>query len=446
MSHVVIVPGSTDLNRGDQALLWETARVINDASPGTRVFLIDHGDTDEELELQVSQTEAAGYSVLRRILPHPRRGVHVEHDKVRDGGKAKLRMMAWAARDLAKYSALLRIADDPRKVRKLLDSDQTATYDTILGAKALVVKGGGFLHSYGEMSSWYYIWYQLFYMRLAQKMGIPVIIMPNSFGPFEGFGVKSQIRKVIGGADLVYARESVSKSVLDHTLGTSTVELSPDLAYHMESGQDRDVMSTLRDAGVDDSRQTVGLTVRPYRFPGSPDPEGLYEQYVRSMASLAEHAHSKGYHPVFVAQVSGPSAHEDDRLAIRDVTSRIKDGTKYSVVDDIGLDCYDIESVYGSMNIVIGTRFHSVIFAQNSRVPSGAIAYGGNKSIGIMGDIGISDAVIPIESISSDSVCEMFDWIVNNDDNVRNRLTEWSDACKINRAKLVSDVSAVISR
>lgn len=61
------------------------------------------------------------------------------------------------------------------------------------------------------------------------------------------------------------------------------------------------------------------------------------------------------------------------------------------------------------MDYLIGTRFHSVIFSQISRVPCLAVAYGGNKSQGIMAELDISEFVVDINAVSSEKLNVLFD-------------------------------------
>ena len=63
---------------------------------------------------------------------------------------------------------------------------------------------------------------------------------------------------------------------------------------------------------------------------------------------------------------------------------------------------------------MIGTRFHSVIFALNSGTPSLAIAYGGNKAYGIMQEIGLSKYVYPIEDLQPKRLVADTKFILND--------------------------------
>ena len=64
---VIIIPGCNDLNRGDQALGWETARIAKDAGFDGECFLMS------EKNEPTKQSIKEGFKIIRPILEHPSR-------------------------------------------------------------------------------------------------------------------------------------------------------------------------------------------------------------------------------------------------------------------------------------------------------------------------------------------------------------------------------------
>src|SRR5690606_9840384 len=58
--------------------------------------------------------------------------------------------------------------------------------------------------------------------------------------------------------------------------------------------------------------------------------------------------------------------------------------------------------IYKRFDIVVGTRFHSVIFKHLSGGKAIAIAYGGNKSVGIMRMLGLEKYVANIYTVTAE--------------------------------------------
>lgn len=436
----IIIPAVTDVNRGDQALVWEAASLIKETVVCDDVLLLDGGETDQESELQGNQTRRLGYDLVAGIMPHPRRGRYSQEDKIKERKASFISIAMTSMFDYLWSQLVIIFAPFPKLVGLLLNERRYQSYLAFREAPAVVVKGGGFLHAYGDVTATYYIWYQLFYFRLAQRLNKPVIVLPNSYGPFEGVLVKPQMKGVFSKCLFVSAREAISAKMLADVAGIE-VPVYPDLGYYLKSKDSEIGREVCQQFDVPlGEKPCVAMTLRPYRFPGFVDPTASFKQYIDGMAKLVRHLSDKGFYPVFVTHVAGPSSHENDRLAIAEVRSRLE-GVEHSWIDFEG-DCYDVQSVYSCMDYLIGTRFHSVIFAQNSNVPCLAIAYGGNKSVGIMNDMGLGDYVTPIEDVTDEILCAQFDQLVENTDEVKQRMTVWQQRAWAERQEIISKINS----
>ncbi len=437
MRSAIIIPTITDLNRGDQALVWEAGRFIVDAGLAESIGVVHAGG--ENLEFIPEQTREEGYHLLEGLQPDPRRGRSHQHEKLNDGWWSFVLLAAYGLYDFLVGAWVLLMVPWAALARLPLNRKQRETLSAFREAEVCVVKGGGFLHANGELRAPYYVWYQLYYMRLAQRLGKPVLILPNSFGPFKGLTVKWQMRQVLSKCQFIAARESISAEALSKLL-KRPVPTYPDMGYFLRGADPEVGRQICRDAGVPlGQKPCVAFTVRPWRFPGLSNPVERYNQYLHSIAALVRYATTRGFHPVLVAHVLGPGAHENDRFAIEELISRL-DGVEKTYLNVPGT-CRELKAVYGEMDLVVGTRFHSVIFAQGSAVPSMAVAYGGNKGEGIMNDLGLEDFSIPISSISSETLCRVFDDLIARSNQVRSRLVRWQTECLESRCEMIARVA-----
>lgn len=80
----IIVPGITDMNKGDQALVWESYRIVKDTELYSDIYILNSGDTEAEKKNLSSQTEKRGYPLLENILKHPRRGQHKDNEHIQE--------------------------------------------------------------------------------------------------------------------------------------------------------------------------------------------------------------------------------------------------------------------------------------------------------------------------------------------------------------------------
>lgn len=394
----IIAPACTDLNRGDQALVWESAKLLEDTfGSDTDIKIVDYGNTPEERARQSAQTRAAGYNVIRNLVENPKRSIPNAHHHL--GLIAYLKVASTALIDLFQQIILFALPYNLVATLTLRDSMKFNSFEALKVSDCVVIKGGGFVHTYGDLQDPYYLWFNLYYAILALRLGKKVIIFPNSFGPIKGKINRIMLRAIINRCELVYAREKKSFECLKN-IGCKNVKLSHDLAYHALK---KDCLPGSLDFLRQDKRK-IGVTVRPYRFPESKKPLQSYEKYIESIAGFCDA--TQEYDIYFIVQVQGPSAHEDDRIAIKDVLKKCK-RTDVKVIDG-SYDYSDLISIYSHFDFLVGTRFHSVIFSQISGVPTLAIAYGGNKTAGIMKEVGLEDFVIDINNISEDKLTYKF--------------------------------------
>ena len=244
-----------------------------------------------------------------------------------------------------------------------------------------------------------------------------MVILPNSFGPFDGLTVPKQIKGTLSRCHAIYAREHVSSKALAELLG-SHVPVMPDLGFYLApSSNAHELDSVLKKYNINTNDKIVGVTVRPWRFPGHSNSEALYESYLESVGKFIDYAEGQGFKVAVCNQSLGPNSHEDDRNAIRHLRNIT---TKFIWIDE-DLPCDLLKAVYSRFYCLVGTRFHSVIFALTSRVPCIAIGYGGNKANGIMTDFGMDDFVIPISEVSFVALIECFQSISKGYDEVVKR-------------------------
>lgn len=446
MKNVILIPSNTDLNRGDQALVWESLRLIDDVYGKGKVCCKLMADlSDRDLNLQTNQTRRLGLSFVDSLLKHP--GRRFLNKKKDSNSYSKSTILGWGIQATIDYLHTFLLLSKIHLLRKLgellLSEKERTTLAEIKNADAIFVKGGGFIHSYGAITDAYFVYFLTFHIRLAAAYGKNVYMLPNSIGPLKNKVAKRIAIKALKDCKLITVRESISQELLG-SIGV-TSKLYPDLGFYL-SPSETDMGGYLQSHGVPLNQKKVIMTLRPYRFQGHNNPEKLYKEYINGFVILVNELVGQGYHVTFMAHTLGPSSHEDDRLAIRSVlaalTSEVRQLTSY--IEDVNLTCKDVEKIYSYYDYMVGTRFHSVIFSLNVGVPSIAIAYGGNKGKGIMRVLGNNDFSIDMDKVRNDELVTVFQKLESERINYLMNLTGKRKIINVQRETLIGEIRALL--
>lgn len=411
----IIIPGASDLNRGDQALVWETKRVAEEAGFRGIYYMVS------EKNEPTTQSEKLGLKIISPVLEHPSRKFR-NKSNIKYNVTLKLKWGLVALEDLIWSTLLLNKKMYPY-VKKILPSSRKKSLEYFENADAIFMKGGGLLQTYGGISSTYSMYFWVYSILLAHTLSKPVYIMPNSFGPFKGPFVKKIAKMALKKCKFIASRESISQKNLKQELGITSA-LLPDLAFCLPPRKlnKKDIFSKYN---LPNNKKLVAITVRPYRFPKSSDPERAYENYKNQIRMFIKWLYTKNYMPVIVQHTLAINAHEDDMKCIRDIINGL-DKKNYRIINDTSFDCRDLKEIYSYCDFIIGTRFHSMIFSFGMGVPGIAIAYTGNKSQGIMKDMGLSKYVISIYKVSKDDLIKKFNLMVKNKNEIKNKIHEYN--------------------
>jgi colanic acid/amylovoran biosynthesis protein len=153
------------------------------------------------------------------------------------------------------------------------------------------------------------------------------------------------------------------------------------------------------------------------------------------MAALADWlAKEQGARIVLLPQSLGSGG--DDPAVSRAVRERSEHPEAVEVLEaDLGLD--ELKDLYGSLELLVGTRMHANLIALTSGVPVVAVAYE-VKTRGIMEQLGLEDYVVEISTIRADELIrvvgeawsfreELRERVARGVDELRHRAVVWVD-------------------
>ena len=431
MKEYIIIPGCCDLNRGDQALGWETKRIAQDAG-----FIGQYSILAERAE-PVEQSAEEGYKIIVPALEHPSRKFEDKDNIVYDKS-TKIKWGLVAVKDFL-HSLLILKSKWYRQytITHSKDIKYVETLKTFQNADAVFMKGGGLIQSHGGLISTYATYYRLYHIFLAHSLQKPIYILPNSFGPFEGPFVTFMVKRAFRECKFISARERKTQDVVKSELGIK-IPCYPDLAFYLENGTiTRQYI--VEHFNIPAHKRIVAITMRPYRFPDKKDPETAYKVFQNEMKKficwLAEH----DYMPLIVEHTFAITSHENDGECIKDVIKGL-DESIYRLLSDRSMNCRQLKSVYGSCDYIIGTRFHSLIFSLSNMVPGIAISYDGYKSVGIMKDMNLEEYVLDINDVTAQELENKFESLTRNQEKIKDNIKKYIQFANEKRNQLIEEL------
>lgn len=299
-----------------------------------------------------------------------------------------------------------------------------ALLEAYLRADLVVSTAGNFIYSSSRIGLPFLL--SLYSITYACLAGKPVYTLPQTLGPLYRRWEQALARRVLSRLRLLLVRDPISASVLESwQMGERAGYLLPDLAFAAgASGEGLAARAVLREAGLaeDDRRPWLGVTVVHWgaqrrSFEGQGHYEEAVEAAIRSF--LAAH----GGRVVLFAQVQGPTQAEDDRVPARRLLARLQDLPGQVLLLDRQLSPALLKAAYGQMDLFLGTRLHSNIFALTEGVPVVAIGYQ-YKTRGVMRMLGLEPWVVDIEEVEPQALAALLEAAWSQRAEIRRRIAD----------------------
>jgi polysaccharide pyruvyl transferase WcaK-like protein len=388
---------SADRNKGDYAILSATVNALRDVAPGAVVTAVSaelpHTALDRPADTRL--TRALGCEIVGTPVPSLRAFA---------GGRGRwalslirAELLVWTMRILGDRALMLVSREDREFFRTLGDAD------------VVVAKGGSYLHSLGGLGEVIYLWRMLYPLRIAHAYRRRTVLLGVSFGERYSSLTKAMIRTALRSRVQIYAREPLSLAFArsELSIGDEDLQLIPDVAF-LTAGE-----TPARPAG-DELR--IGVTVRCSPFPDA-SPALALERYKQAL----EHVLGDILRADSRARVSFiPQVLEDIPLA-RDIAAALECPDRVEAFDaDLSLD--ELLALYAELDVLIGTRLHSIILAAVTGIPFVHIVVERSKSNGTLEMLGMESAGVPYEKITESDLMRAVQHALANRDEISERL------------------------
>lgn len=267
-------------------------------------------------------------------------------------------------------------------------------------ADLVVSAPGNFIYSSGKMGATVLV--VLYSMLFALFLKKPLYLLPQSIGPLRYPWEKWLLKSVLNKARVIMVREPESMRFLQNIQFTHpNIHLIPDLAFRFEGAPIQDAQKWLAKNGVSlvSDRPLLGITTINWDKQ-NPDfkAQSIYETAILNAARMMM-TDLKGK-VIFFPQVCGNMPATDDRIPASRIHNQLSAFGDRIVLINQPASAEILKTAYGLMDVFIGTRMHSNIFALGGGVPVIAIAYR-HKTQGLMNLLELSEWVIDIEKIDA---------------------------------------------
>jgi polysaccharide pyruvyl transferase WcaK-like protein len=275
----------------------------------------------------------------------------------------------------------------------------------------------------------------LIYVSLPQILALalkkPLVLLPQTVGPFKGSIARAIARHILSRAALVYTRDRSSMGDIRNCLGANArldrFLFCYDVGFALQPVEPREEQQETWKAPTD--RPLVGFNVSGLLYKGGYSGNnifGLKVDYPQLVEDIIEYLiNQKGASVLLVPHVFGESGKgEADTPVCRMLYEKLQ--PRYGKRISLAACCYDqseIKYVIGRCDFFIGSRMHACIAAVSQSVPAVSIAYS-RKFIGVMDTVGMGDCVADPRAISDRQILEIIDKAYDNRNVIRRRLEE----------------------
>lgn len=246
--------------------------------------------------------------------------------------------------------------------------------------------------------------------QAALRAGRPLILLPQTYGPFKTPKGRRLAERIVRSTDLAYARDPWSYQRLLELAGPDVdpnrLRSGVDVAFALEPRQPRsEVVETMTAlTGVTAGVNVSGLLC----IQGARERFGLAGDYFGTMIQLVRELIDLGASVLLVSHVGVPSGEgESDITAIK----RLRDGLTVSEQGRVtilppDLDASELKWCISQVDWFVGSRMHATIAALSTLTPAVGYAYS-DKTQGVFDTCGVSDQVIDARTCTGSEAVQL---------------------------------------
>lgn len=257
---------------------------------------------------------------------------------------------------------------------------------------------------------WVVTWWSMLIARtweilVAKSFGKPVVLFPNSVGPFKTWMGRFLARLSLGNCDYVLIRDHVSYEIAN-TLGIQSCKILTFDTALLFDPPDTKILD-------DFPRPLMGVSPGIYSHSLS---RGEVINYVLAHAKALDAAIEKyGFHIVFLPHyISG--FEYDDLEVCKFIIGKMKNRNRTRIVNTRNVD--EFKLFLDQTDMIISSKMHPAVLGASGCVPVLCIAYD-HKQTSFFERLNMVDCTIDIRSVSYEKLLSKIDYVWNRNDQLR---------------------------
>ncbi|QDS96076.1 colanic acid biosynthesis protein [Roseimaritima multifibrata] len=376
-------------NLGVSALGLAAIQGIEGAFPGCRILLHD-------------------WSMLHDQTPGDQENTsHVELLRLHSNGPV------WDRRSILNYKWLSRASNKlPNPIGGQLTRLNRAICDLRESHAVIDISAGD---SFSDIYGTRIFDTQMKLKELVLTLGIPLVLAPQTYGPFNDNDCIERAKNVLLGASLIVTREAEGQTELRRTFGDEVADkasIRPDMALLLRPRH----VPPNREPAISTARKIVGINISGMLFFSTRN-FGISLDYKKLMSDLIQWIIESFDHRVVLfphvlseepdpgaLQAAGTTGEVNDSVACATLMDTLgpKYGDRLTCIGH-GYNAPETKFLIGHSDFFIGARMHACVAAISQRIPTVTLAYS-KKAKGLLSLIGISDTVVDLREAEQQAV------------------------------------------
>ncbi len=257
---------------------------------------------------------------------------------------------------------------------------------------------------------WILTWWSMLVSRtweilLAKSLRKPVVLFPNSVGPFRTWIGRFLSRLALNSCNYVLIREPISYEIANALGLQSARVLTSDTTLLLESPDAHPLNVP--------SSPLIGISAGFYSHSLS---EKEFHQYINAHAAALDRAvETYGVFVVFLPHYTSGFKHDDLEIC-RLIFAQMENQHAARIVNVDQVE--EFRSLLGQMDLVVSSKMHPAVLAVSRCVPTLCIAYD-HKQIGFFKQLDLSTCLLHFHDVSDERLSAKIDEMWRGRDEIR---------------------------